>query len=85
MTKYINTSGHRGPEWVLSSYGIVERVKELLGGIVEVYGVSTSQSNIPMTVEISTSEGVFSLRLQELDAGRVEQQIRDLLPPLGGE
>lgn len=79
MSKYVNTSGHEGPEWVLSSVGIVEKITQLLEGTgsIEVYGVNTSRSNIPMAVEVSSSRGLDTLTFKEMDAEVVGKQIRE--------
>lgn len=83
MTKYINTSGEGGPEWVLSSLGIIDRIREILdeSGSVEVYGINPSRSNLPATFDVSTSEGVLTVRLSVGSSSDVENQIRKSLKP----
>lgn len=76
--KYVNTSGHTGPEWVLSSVGVTERLMEVAREAgVEVYSVVFHHSNLPSSATISSERGLETISISETVADRVEAQIRE--------
>lgn len=78
MTKYINTSGHSGPEWILSNFGIGEHLREVLGDAgVEVFGITFTHSNVPTTAEVSTLDGIVKVPFKDLDAEKSDRLIRE--------
>ncbi len=76
---FINTSGHGGPEWVLSSPGVAGKIREIAEEAgFEVYGVTADRSNLPSSYHVSTSEGVIDVNLTFGPADELEKVIRDL-------
>lgn len=79
MTKFVNTSGHPGPDWPLSAVGIADKIREIgseeFG--LEILDVSTGHSNPPTNFNVSTSEGVGILHVSGIDEEQTLKEIRD--------
>lgn len=79
MTKFVNTSGHEGPDWPLSAVGIAEKIREVAREEfgLEVLDVNTGHSNPPTNFNVSTDQGVGILHISGIDADQSLKEIRD--------
>ena len=80
MSLFVNTSGRSDPEWVLSSAGIVERIRDMAKAAgLAVADVTADHSNLPALFHLTTTAEILDIRLGVGEADDVEAAIATAL------